>query len=580
MRKLAFILACSAAAAGPLRAEAPAAPLPHVLSDSDRATYTQGFAALHAADWATAAAAFARLRGGALTAVGQAELCLARGAPVPDTTTLTALLATAPELPQAPAVAQLARKRGADALPPLPATHDLFRVAGASKRQAARSRSDAAAQRLAGQVQPLVKAGTIAAAEPLVEQAAATLTPEALTEWRQRLAWAYYQTGDDASARRMAELARTGAGEWAVQAAWVAGLAAWRAADYAAAADAFTAVAGNGGDAETIAAGHFWAARAMTAAGKPDRVAAHLRAASRLGETFYGLVAGAALGVPPPAPTSLAAADPDALLRHPDLRAAAALMEIGEPQLADQMIRQQARIGAASEHIPLIAFAGRLGLPATQLWLAQNAPAGVVSSPAQRYPMPAWAPSGGWRIDRALLYAHALQESQFRTDAVSRAGARGLMQIMPATARLVARHRGDPMAMADRMGEPALNFEYGQSYLEELAAHYGTGGLLPKVIAAYNAGPNNVALWNQPATQHDPLLFIESIPFSETRAYVAIVLRNYWMYQRQSGAATASLNELATGRWPLFPRRATSTPAATVAARADDGPAVAGGIGN
>jgi soluble lytic murein transglycosylase-like protein len=117
------------------------------------------------------------------------------------------------------------------------------------------------------------------------------------------------------------------------------------------------------------------------------------------------------------------------------------------------------------------------------------------------------------------------------------------------------------------MNEPALNFEYGQSYLQELATNAGTGGLLPKVIAAYNAGPNNVALWNlKTAVQQDPLLFIEAIPFAETRAYVAIVMRNYWMYQRQVGAPTTSLTAMAQGQWPRFPDLAMATASRAVGA--------------
>ena len=75
------------------------------------------------------------------------------------------------------------------------------------------------------------------------------------------------------------------------------------------------------------------------------------------------------------------------------------------------------------------------------------------------------------------------------------------------------------------------------------------------MIAAYNAGPNNVARWT--AGTNDPLLFIESIPFAQTRAYVAIVLRNYWIYQRKSGTPTTSMTALAAGRWPSVPARAT-----------------------
>jgi soluble lytic murein transglycosylase len=111
------------------------------------------------------------------------------------------------------------------------------------------------------------------------------------------------------------------------------------------------------------------------------------------------------------------------------------------------------------------------------------------------------------------------------------------------------------------LNDPSVSFEYGQSYLEELAATGGTSGLLPKVIAAYNAGPNNVARWT--AGMNDPLLFIESIPFSQTRAYVAIVLRNFWIYQREAGTPTTSMTALAAGRWPTFPVRSSVQTAST-----------------
>jgi len=528
--------------------------LPRQLSDADNAAYRQAAAALRAKDWKAAAAALDALPQGLLTPVLRAEL-FSRGAPA-DPALLVDLLSGAPDLPQAPSLARLATAQGATGLPPLAVQHDLVRVAGASRRGIMRSAgSDAAARKLSAQVLPLLKANDAVTAEPLIEIALPDLSPEAQSEWRARTAWTYFQTGDDAAARRVADLAKDGAGDWAVQAAWVSGLAAWRQADYAAAAAAFDLVARRGGDSETIASGYFWAARALTAGAQPDQVAARLRSAARYVETFYGMLAAAQLGTTPAASLlDPALAQSEGLLRHANLRAAAALVEIGETALADQLVRQQARIGSAAEHNALIALAGRLGLPATQLWLAQNAPAGAQASAMARYPMPAWAPAGGWRVDRALLYAHALQESQFRTDAVSRTGAAGLMQLMPGTARLVARHRGDPADMAGRMTDPALNFEYGQSYLEELARNAGTGGMLPKVIAAYNAGPNNVALWNlKTMVQQDPLLFIEAIPFAETRAYVTIVLRNYWMYQRQVGTPTISMTTLAQGRWPRFP---------------------------
>ena len=540
--------AAGAASIDPAPAFLASAPVAARQSDPYRAI----FAAIRAGEWSVAAAGLDALPNGMLTPIARAELYLATGAPRVDAAALAAAVAAAPDLPQAPALLAMARGRGAIDLPALPVPHDLVRLPGASKRRGAQPiRGDAAGAALAAAVQPLLKANDAAAAEPLVEAAAAILPSDGLAEWRQRVAWAYFSAGNDVDARRVATLAGGGSGEWAVQGDWVAGLAAWRMADYAAAADAFAAVASRARDADTVAAGLFWAARSDRAAGLVDRAAAQLRSASRMGETFYGLLAGAALGQP----DALPALDPGAsrVDQLPNVRAAAALAEIGETALADRLLRHQARIGPAVDHGALLRVAARLDLPSAQVWLAQYGPAGAAGSIAQRYPMPGWSPAGGWRVDRALLLAHALQESQFRPDAVSPAGARGLMQLMPGTARLVARHKGEPVS--PRLDDPGMNFEYGQSYLEELAGDAGTGGLLPKVIAAYNAGPNNVALWNlRRGVQADPLLFIESIPFAETRAYVSIVLRNYWIYQRESGARLDSMIALAQGKWPRFTR--------------------------
>jgi len=231
----------------------------------------------------------------------------------------------------------------------------------------------------------------------------------------------------------------------------------------------------------------------------------------------------------------------------------AALGEIGENAYADMVLRHQARIGIAGEHCALLNLATLLGLPATQIWLAQHGPMGAAVPVNARYPMPAWAPQTGWRVDPALIYAHTLQESQFRTDVVSPAGAIGLMQIMPGTAQRIAKAKGE-IVDRSQLNQPAIAFEYGQSYLEMLRDNAGTQGLLPKIIAAYNAGPNSVLAWNSKVKDNgDPLLFIESIPFAETRAYVAIVLRNYWMYGREQGTAPASLKAMAQGMWPRFP---------------------------
>ena len=225
--------------------------------------------------------------------------------------------------------------------------------------------------------------------------------------------------------------------------------------------------------------------------------------------------------------------------------------EIGENQLAADFIRHQARIGDPRDHVPLIHLAARLNLTTTQMYLSHNGPRGSRFGPAERYPTPSWRPARGWRVDQALVYAHALAESQFRPEVVSPAGARGLMQVLPGTAADMARARGETVSAA-QLNQPVINIEYGQSYLEFLRDYSGTSGLLPKV-SSYNAGQAPVAAWNAGFDQSDPLLDVESIPYWETRAYVPIILRNYWIYEDRNGDGSPSRRALAAGLWPRFP---------------------------
>jgi len=542
------------AAAG-LAAAAQPLPLVSGLTADQRTQYRTLFAAIRSSDWAAAQAGIDALPSGPLTDVARAELILARGSPKASDDMLVGLLASASDLPQAPELASIASRRGL-ATAALPVARDMVRFAGPSKRQTARAlRNDRAAAALAQSVSPLLRGDQPSDAEAIVSARLGELSPEAQAEWLQRVAWSYYLAGDDANARRVADQAREGAGDWAVQASWVAGLAAWRQKDCLNAGIAFEQVAGRARDPEMMAAGLYWASRADMVCNHPERIEPRLRSAARMKESFYGLIAQAALGIGDDGAASvkLTANDWASIGAIPNVRRATALAEVGETELADTLLRYQARIGLSRDHESLIHLAARLNLPAAQIWLAQNGPSGAQLSAAARYPMPGWTPASGWQVDKALVFAHALQESQFRTNATSPAGARGVMQLMPATAQMVARHQGLSLDAA-ALSQPATSIALGQAYLRELADNASCGGLLPKVIAAYNAGPNSVANWNARGRNlADPLLFIESIPYGETRAYVAIVLRNYWMYQRQSGAKPASLLAITQGLWPRFP---------------------------
>jgi soluble lytic murein transglycosylase-like protein len=402
-----------------------------------------------------------------------------------------------------------------------------------------------------------IKADNPAEAHRLLSEADWQLSSDARAEWRQRVAWSYYIENNDAAALELARTAADGSGDWVAEGGWVEGLAAWRLGSCSLAAEAFARTAARARNVELAAAGHYWAHRALVRCRAPGPAQQHLAAAAQLDETLYGMLAADQLGVALPAhapPPPFSRDDWAQLSQRPNVQVAVALCEIGRPGLADEVLRREAQIGPAMQYGALARLARELGLPATQLFMAHNAPYGTSSDPSLRFPVAHWQPVGGWQVDPALAFAHALQESNFRANAVSPANARGLMQIMPGTAR---DHSGRLSlgASYEDLNDPQVNLAYGQRHLEMLRDSPATGGALPKIMAAYNAGLTPVGRWNSEINdQNDPLLWMESIPYWETRGYVAIVMRNYWMYERAAGVPSPSRRALAQGLWPAFPQ--------------------------
>ena len=558
MRTLRAILLAAAAIAAPV-APAFAGGLSSTsqLSQSDRAAYREVFAMIDAADWTGAAARIEGMADSPLKFAALAELYTAKGSPKVELDPLLDLLRKAPETAKAEQLSRLAELRGATILPPLPATQRLVWQGSQPRRGRAKGvTGDAVADRLEPQVTALITDNKPAEAEALFVAQQEFLTPDARTQFQQRIAWSYYIVGDDGSAWRLAQQAMAGSGDWAVQAAWAAGLAAWRMQNCSDAANAFADVAERSRDYELAAAANYWAARADTRCGRPERVQARLRNAARYKETFYGLLASTALGIRSPGHHGLHDYRDEewgAIGHKANVQVAMALVEIGKSDLADSFIRRQAQIGGPSDHNALIHLAADLNLASTQFWLAHNAPKGATVNMAARYPRPDWRPVKGWRVDQSLVFAHALQESDFRTHVVSPAGAVGLLQVRPGTAGDIARARGEAFDR-QQLVDPAANMDFGQAYIETLRDSGATGGLLPKVIAAYNSGPVPVAEWNNRRfDKGDPLLYIESIPYWETRGYVPSVLRNYWIYEQEAGKSGGSREALVAGLWPRFP---------------------------
>ena len=523
-------------------------------TSKDKQAYTAIFAAIDGKNWAEATRLIEAAPKGPMASMARAELYLAAGSPKVEAGQLQALLEEAPWLPQAEQIEKMAAKRGATFLPERPGTRRFSFLGSAPKRDLPDSNPSASALR--SKLQELIKADNPSGAEALLNEQGAALDSEALTELRYRVAWSYYIENDDANARRLAAAARMAGSAWATQSEWVHALANWRLGDQREAFSSFDKVSRNADNDELRSAALFWSSRAAMAARQPQQVQPRLQAAARLQETFYGLLAAEALGMEPVASKTMRyhSTNWKQLGQQENVRTAVALAAIGKDSLADEALRHQARIGNPGQHSALAQVAGALNLPATQLWMGHYGPSGEKLDPMMRYPYPNWTPVGGWRIDPTLVYAHSLQESAFRTSVISGAGARGLMQVKPTTAQEMARARGSFLSASD-LDRPSVNLEYGQSYIEKLRDMNATGGLLPKVIAAYNAGPTPITRWNSEIRDNgDPLLFIESIPYWETRGYVSIILRNYWMYEIQRGKNGGSMKGLAQYLWPTVPK--------------------------
>ena len=508
------------------------------------------FNAIRAESWASAAAGIDALGEHPLKIVARAELLTARNSPKADLGVIEALLVAAPELPKASQLQKMAIARGSIDPPSIVTQGRVVPLASAPRRHRSRPvAGEPAADALRLAMEPLVKSDSPFEAETLFNAVSTSLTAEARAEAAQRVAWIYYVTGRDAEAKRIAESGISGAsGEWAAQAQWIAGLASWRQSDCNAAAAHFRAVSISRAESELVAAGAYWGARSEMACRRPHLVESLMKTAARSPESFYGLVARQTLGMDKalaPAPRA-----PTGIARLPNIRRAAELAAIGERSLAEEMLRHQARIGSPSSHSALATKARELDLAGAAFWIAHNGPPGAVATAADRFPLPRWAPVGGWRVEPALAYAHVRQESDFRMAAVSPVGAVGLMQVRPGTAGDFARTRG---VVLGNLADPATNLEYGQSFIELMRGKNATRGQLPKVIAAYNAGPLPVDRWNSINDKGDPLLWIESLPYWETRYYVPAVLRNMWVYEGLAGTPQATLKAVSQHKWPAFP---------------------------
>ena len=413
----------------------------------------------------------------------------------------------------------------------------------------------AAAAQLRSRLQQMADDGGYNAAFALLDrkQTADLLGPQEVELWRGRIRTRALEADSQRGLQVPVE------GSLPPDANWTAGLSAFTKGDMREAARRFEMVADAAPDQASswqLASGAFWAARANLLAGNPQKFTPYLKRAALHGRTFHGLVAQKVLGMKVVAdwnPPTLDKKRTEWLVNDRVGRRALALLQLGAATAAEREL-YAGSLDADPHYVEAtLAVAHKAVLPALSVrignaaWDQRHKIAGYDGA---MYPVPPWQPMQGFSVDRALVLGFMRQESAFNPKARSWVGAMGLMQLMPATARLVT-NKFAPETQGGDPWSPSVNMSLGQAYIASLLGDVDNN--LVRAVAAYNGGPGNVFRWdNSLNASADPLLYIASIPLNETRDFVQRVLANYWLYQIRFGQPTPSLDQIAAHEWPRY----------------------------
>ena len=374
-----------------------------------------------------------------------------------------------------------------------------------------------------------------------------------------RLSFIYYTNGEFELAKKWGFVASDAKSEYGL---WAMGLLYFKEEKFEESEKYFSAIL----DLEQInnarkTEAAFWAGRAAEASGNKTDAKAYWKIASAHPMAFYGALASVMLGHTPKYEffeQDYTDEDVDTLRETKYGKKALALLQIGQKDRAELYLKYMITSNVSDRTLHAInSVATAYGLPRVSIQassLIQDR--GILEIDdniiySAQYPLPDWEPMGGWSIDRALLLAITKQESGFRANAKSGAGANGLMQIMPSTAKKVARENKVNISEID-MSKPEHNMFLGQQYIVDLLAHQNINNNIIKMLAAYNAGMGTLVEFEKNFDTYDPLLYIESFPTYETRSYIKRVMSNMWLYRARLDQPLTTMKELAKGEWPLY----------------------------
>ena len=292
----------------------------------------------------------------------------------------------------------------------------------------------------------------------------------------------------------------------------------------------------------------YWIGRSYAALGDKPRAHAAYEDASQHSTIYYGQLAREQVGlgkVPEdmasgqPSAAAAAKIDRDEVVRAFNLVAKAN----GDASLNMFVWSLANRFNTADDMNAAAAVTKDIGGTTMALRLAKAAGQRNIDINYWAYPtkaLPNW-PQMGSPVERALVFGLSRQESEFDPHAGSKVGAQGLMQIMPGTARLIARQYRLPYSAAKLMGDPAYNVKLGAAHLADLVGEFNGSYVL--TLVAYNAGPRRSREWVEEygdprSGQVDAIDWVESIPFQETRQYVQKVLQNTHIYRSRLAPET------------------------------------------
>jgi len=304
------------------------------------------------------------------------------------------------------------------------------------------------------------------------------------------------------------------------------------------------------------AAGAYWVAKIYVEFDNELEANKYLIIAAKQVNTFYGQLAIEYLGYKENIswqiknPGSFFKLD---ILNNEHVKRAIALSSIGRYGEADQEIRFVYGILGNDKIYELLELTNYLNLPAVQLRLGDKLFQKGDLNFLALYPSPQWFNNQDKKIDKALLWSLMRKESSFYLKAKSPRSARGLLQLMPSTARTVTKDRSIRGSNLWKLYDLEYNILIGQNLLLRLMDKENISNSLIPLLMAWNAGPTRYKKWHEKIKIYsDPLLYIESIPSYETRWFVKKVLKNMWIYRDKFKQPKLSRKALVNSNWPKY----------------------------